>query len=100
MNKKLAVVLNTIKETINITEESKTFEEKVEKLKNVLSIVYDELYDDFSNGFVTLPFIDSEGISIINPFYSECMRFEEDPFEYYNMTVEQIEEFCNFYGIN
>lgn len=99
MNKKLTNVMNIVKQTINIDEESKSLNKRLNKLENVLSIVYDELYDDFADGIIELPHVESEGVLVINPFYSECMRFEENPFEYYNMTMEQMEEFFNFYNI-
>lgn len=38
-----------------------------------------------------------EGIEITNPFYSECMRFEVEPMEYYGLTVYQLMQFKNIH---
>lgn len=45
----------------------------------------------------TLPSFDFEGVNIINPFLSENFMEEVNPIRYYNMKINDIVKFSNYY---
>ncbi len=74
--------------------------EKLNKLRDAIDRKMDELRSDFWDNEEIPSYCEEDGyISIVNPFYSECFRFEVNPFEYYNMTMEDMEKFFEYYGI-
>lgn len=70
--------------------------EILSQLKTKINRRMEDLGGDFLAD-ENLPSFNFEGINIINPFYSENMIEEVNPIKYYNMTMDDIEKFINYY---
>lgn len=67
------------------------------QLKKAIDDKIDELGDEFWDN-EEIPRFTYDDMSITNPFYSECFRFEvENPFEYYGMNNEDMKKFIEYY---